>query len=186
MMKKIGTIGVDTGQFIIGDPCYGADLALHPHTESHDLAMLCHDVIANNGGGNVKPFDKTKTDAHGITKPTAISYAVCGSTGYGDGAYPVYAEYNNDGRLVALTINFLDDADTEGDACDRQDDDAIVPTYVSEDSFADDQLSNGESSRTCRVCDRCGHYVDARDLDEHLDQHDTGLIDDTKPTEIWP
>lgn len=34
--------------------------------------------------------------------------AVASSSGYGDGGYPVYAEFNEEGRVKSLTIQFID------------------------------------------------------------------------------
>jgi hypothetical protein len=33
--------------------------------------------------------------------------AVVFSTGYGDGYYPVYAEFNEDGRIAKVVIEFI-------------------------------------------------------------------------------
>ena len=30
------------------------------------------------------------------------------STGYGDGVYPVYAEFNDEGRIAAVTVEFIE------------------------------------------------------------------------------
>jgi hypothetical protein len=39
--------------------------------------------------------------------------AVVFNTGYGDGYYPVYVKYNEDGRVVKVVIDFEGDLDEE-------------------------------------------------------------------------
>jgi hypothetical protein len=34
--------------------------------------------------------------------------AVCTSTGWGDGLYPVYVEYDRDGRVARLIVEFME------------------------------------------------------------------------------
>lgn len=116
----IGNVGVDSGQLMITDPCYvkdfdsqedanfedslpeGVDLNKHhneeplndyPYTYGGACAASCNrdrgsTLISNNG------FD---------------GMGACFSTGYGDGSYPVYLEYNDEGRVKSVTVEFIDD-----------------------------------------------------------------------------
>jgi len=40
---------------------------------------------------------------------SARSRAVAFTTGYGDGCYPVYAEFNDEGRIAKIVIDFIED-----------------------------------------------------------------------------
>jgi len=108
MLKLIGKFGVDSGQAMVGDPCY---------LDSW-----------NNWDDKAEPFDnyKNKTGEYsylGACNATiekgygqlGHGSAVVFSTGYGDGVYPVYAQID-DGRVVKVVIDFngtLDDEDID-------------------------------------------------------------------------
>ena len=92
---KRGKVGVDSGQIMVGDPCYiGADFAgEHDAKPAMNYAGACAASLSpkqcgNFGGG---------------------SMAFCTSSGYGDGEYPVYVKYNSDGRVAAIMIRFCED-----------------------------------------------------------------------------
>lgn len=98
----IGSFGVDSGQVMIGDPCYLDDWNNNKDDEfntypqragEYSYLGACQATIENKiqagvlGGG----------------------LSVVAVTGYGDGVYPVYAEYNSDGRISKITIEFEDE-----------------------------------------------------------------------------
>jgi len=109
---KLGEIGVDSGQVMVCDPCYldgwksnefitkGNKDTRRTHTFSYDGACreTCH---APEKGGQL-----------------GGALAVVASSGYGDGTYPVYAEYNREGRLIRLTVEF--DEQLEEDVDDEE------------------------------------------------------------------
>ena len=96
-----GTFGVDSGQAMVGDPCYldewktnvGEDWNLEGKVGDYSYQGASATTIENNYG------------------ELGISTAVVFSTGYGDGLYPVYVKLNNDGRVSKVVIDFEGDID---------------------------------------------------------------------------
>ena len=96
MRKRIGSVGVDSGLMYVGDPCYivGADSTIMRKTPTWDefyKAYLDHD-------------DRVSIVAP-VTAEASLGIAV--SSGYGDGVYPVYADFGADGVIRRLTIEFV-------------------------------------------------------------------------------
>jgi hypothetical protein len=96
-----GTFGVDSGQAMVGDPCYldqwktnvGEDWNLEGKVGDYSYQGASATTIENNYG------------------ELGIGTAVVFSTGYGDGLYPVYVKLNNDGRVSKVVIDFEGDID---------------------------------------------------------------------------
>lgn len=94
-----GSFGVDSGQAMVGDPCYLDNWDTNKNDEwnieskvgQYSYHGASATTLANNYGeiGN--------------------SSAVVFSTGYGDGIYPVYVEMNSDGRVSKVVIDFEGD-----------------------------------------------------------------------------
>lgn len=91
----VGHVSVDSGQLILVDPCYlkewrdgPFDLDFKP---DNDYAKCCLASLSIRGGGQV--FN---------------DLAVCFSTGWGDGTYPVYAT-KEDGRIVRIEVDMAGD-----------------------------------------------------------------------------
>ena len=113
---KLGEIGVDSGQVMVCDPCYldewkanefmGGDKdTARTHEFSYDGA--CRETCnAPEGGGQL-----------------GDALAVVASSGYGDGTYPVYAEYNREGRLIRLTVEFDEQLDPEEEDDEEEEED---------------------------------------------------------------
>lgn len=98
--RKIGEIGVDSGQVVVTDPCYLKDWK-DGHFEDgakpdNDYARCCVASLKPEGGGEVEGRS-----------------AVCSSTGWGDGSYPVYVEYDRDGRVARLIVEFDEEYEPE-------------------------------------------------------------------------
>lgn len=97
-----GSFAVDSGQAMVGDPCYldGWDTNKNDEWElegkvgQYSYQGASATTLANNYGG-------------------LGNSAVVFSTGYGDGLYPVYVQMNDDGRVGKVVIDF--DGDIEGD-----------------------------------------------------------------------
>ena len=87
--RKMGSVGVDTGQLIIGDPAYFV------HKDSGMSSVL---KKAMRGEGRDRGFNYKRTGKPGLGYMT--------STGWGDGLYPIYATYR-DGRVAKLEIDFM-------------------------------------------------------------------------------
>jgi hypothetical protein len=89
----IGHCGVDSGQILLIDPCYvyEDDFALSQSPTGLPYDECCRITLSDDGAG--------QTSNSGVVTSTA----------WGDGNYPVYAEYK-DGRIVSVTIKFDDTA----------------------------------------------------------------------------
>lgn len=93
MRKHIGNVSVDAGLMWIGDPCY----------------IIHAEKVAKSLGNDWIEF------AHGLRGQDFREYShdsgagglgvVVGSFG-GDGVYPVYAETNERGRVLRVTVEF--------------------------------------------------------------------------------
>lgn len=94
----IGHFSVDSGQAMIGDPCYldnwdtnkFDEFDTYPaHAGKYSYLGACEATLTNNHG------------------ELGMATAVVFSTGYGDGLYPVYAEMNDEGRIARVIIDFI-------------------------------------------------------------------------------
>ena len=92
-----GQIGIDSGQAMIGDPCYIDDWDTNKNEEW-------------NIEGKVGQYSYHGASATTLAKDfgeLGHARAVVFSTGYGDGVYPVYVYLNDDKRVSAVIIDFL-------------------------------------------------------------------------------
>ena len=107
----VGVCGVDSGQIMLTDPCYVRDFV---------------DEMANGEefDGSIQPnhrgeFPYTYNGACSATLSDEMAgqlgacQGVVVTTGWGDGLYPVYVTYSDDGRIATATISFLGDDDKE-------------------------------------------------------------------------
>jgi len=99
--EKVGTISVDAGVVMVGDPCYtqGEDATSHVGTWEEFLGRTWPDVFG--------PRAKLRTkmgDAVPALGDPGIGIVV--SSGYGDGQYPVYVQ-RQDGRVKAVKVVFF-------------------------------------------------------------------------------
>ena len=98
-MTLIGHFAVDSGQAMVGDPCYLDEWDTNKNEEwniegkvgEYSYHGASATTLANNYG------------------ELGIANAIVFSTGYGDGYYPVYAEMNEDGRVARIVIEFIGD-----------------------------------------------------------------------------
>jgi hypothetical protein len=98
-MTYVGSFAVDSGQAIVGDPCYlDAWEAKYDNFEEH----------VNKAGeyGYLGACQATLSSGFGVL---GMGKAVAFTTGYGDGYYPVYAQFDNDGRIAKIVIDFVDE-----------------------------------------------------------------------------
>jgi hypothetical protein len=105
---QIGTISVDAGIVMIGDPCYRFDNPL-PAANDWDAFV----------GATLAAGDRA------VSQPLGNGCGIVVPTGWGDGEYPVTATFVN-GRIVSVTIDFdppADDDEEEDDDDDWGDDD---------------------------------------------------------------
>ena len=111
MLKLIGKFGVDSGQAMIGDPCY---LDSWQTWESEKEPFENH---KNKKGefSYLGACNATIENTHGVLGQGS---SVVFTTGYGDGVYPVFAEIE-DGRVVKVVIDFNGTLDENGNEVDN-------------------------------------------------------------------
>lgn len=98
--KQIGEIGVDAGLCWIGDPCYILHADPAPKAIGKDWSAFCDMLHADGQYPTCKQLDYDLGHA---------GLGVVVSTGYGDGLYPVFAEFNEEGRIARVCVEFIDD-----------------------------------------------------------------------------
>ena len=99
----VGSFSVDSGQAMVGDPCYldqwktneGEEWNLEGKVGDYSYQGASATTLASNAG------------------ELGIATAIVFNTGYGDGLYPVYVKYNEDGRVVKVVIDFEGDLDED-------------------------------------------------------------------------
>lgn len=122
---EVGKVGVDAGMVMVGDPCYldgygkdstdgfnyvQAEIERQQKAKKFDYSYsgACAATLSENSAGQL-----------------GLASAVAVSSGYGDGVYPVFATYNDDGRIVKLEVIFEgEDEDYESDNDDEDEEDA--------------------------------------------------------------
>jgi hypothetical protein len=93
---QAGWFSVDSGQAMVGDPCY-LDQWKTNEGEEWDLE------------GKIGQYSYQGASATTIENSygeLGIGTAVVFNTGYGDGYYPVFVEMNEDGRISKVVIDF--------------------------------------------------------------------------------
>ena len=104
-LTLIGEFAVDSGQAIIGDPCYLEDWK--PWNSEEDNF---EDHVNKVGEyGYLGACNATLGKGFGQLGNQAVAF----STGYGDGLYPVYAHITDDGRVGMVVIDFTGEYDVE-------------------------------------------------------------------------
>ncbi len=98
-----GSIGVDSGQAMVGDPCYLDNW----DTNKNDSWEL------EGKEGQYSYQGASATTIASNYGELGIASAVVFSTGYGDGVYPVYVQINEDGRVAKVVIDFEGDIDEQ-------------------------------------------------------------------------
>ena len=78
---KVGTLGIDSGHLIIIDP------GMAPSVQEFSSFVF--------------------PEKHGVAKELEFPSGVAAITGHGDGDYPIYALYDDEGDYVGLTICFF-------------------------------------------------------------------------------
>jgi hypothetical protein len=104
-LTLIGEFAVDSGQAIVGDPCYLEDWK---PWNSDEVKFEDH---ANRVGeyGYLGACNATLGKGFGELGNQAVAF----STGYGDGLYPVYADITADGRIGMIVIDFTGEYNVE-------------------------------------------------------------------------
>jgi len=103
-LEYIGSFAVDSGQAMVGDPCYldgwktneGEEWNLEGKVGQYSYQGASATTLENTG-----------------TMELSSGKAVVFSSGYGDGLYPVWAQFNNDGRIAKIVIEFIGDEEQD-------------------------------------------------------------------------
>lgn len=99
-MTYIGSFAVDSGQAIVGDPCYLEDW----QPWNSDINKFEEHETRAGEYGYLGACGITLSSGYGeLGRSSAVAF----TTGYGDGLYPVYAEINEDGRVARIVIDFV-------------------------------------------------------------------------------
>jgi hypothetical protein len=105
-LTLIGEFSVDSGQAIIGDPCYLEDWkpwnSEEDNFEDHTNRVGEYGYLGACNATLGKGFGQ-------LGGATAVAF----STGYGDGLYPVYADITEDGRVGMIVIDFTGEYNVE-------------------------------------------------------------------------
>ena len=121
--RLLGYCGVDSGQLIITDPCYlkeWQDGEAYPGLEN-EHGSEWHEAIKRRQKEYEKGNYAPANSYEGACLATCLDIrggecfgglGVATSTGYGDGSYPVIAEYL-DGRVARIIIEFISDEEED-------------------------------------------------------------------------
>jgi len=96
MLKLAGYFTVDSGQAMVGDPCYLDDWDTNKN-EEWNIEGKAGDYSYHGASAT------TIANAYG---ELGHAKAVVFNTGYGDGMYPVYVELNDDNRVSKVVLDF--------------------------------------------------------------------------------
>ena len=103
MLKLAGYFTVDSGQAMVGDPCYLDDWDTNKN-EEWNIEGKAGDYSYHGASAT------TITNSYG---ELGNAKAVVFSTGYGTGMYAVYVELNDDNRISTVIIDFEGTIDLE-------------------------------------------------------------------------
>jgi hypothetical protein len=98
-VSLVGHFSVDSGQAMIGDPCYLEEWSADENEEW-------------NLEGKEGKYSYQGASATTVKRDAGIlgSILIVFSTGYGDGSYPVYVHYSEDGRVLMALIDMSGEA----------------------------------------------------------------------------
>ena len=114
--EYIGTIGVDSGQMMLADPCYVKDFA-DDNSDAEGVMKLMEAM--KDGSDNSFSYigacsqSNTPQQAGVLVNDIGAEMGVVGSSGFGDGGYPVYVKRHDFGewgkRVVEMKIEFVNE-----------------------------------------------------------------------------
>lgn len=99
--KLIGHIGVDAGLCWVGDPCYILHTDTPPKAIGKNWGDFCNGLTKYERGMEISLQHKSYNYDNGHE-----GLGVVVGTGWGDGSYPVYAEFEH-GRVARITVDFM-------------------------------------------------------------------------------
>lgn len=98
-----GSFTVDSGQAMVGDPCY-----LNNYDPNTNEDWNLEGKIGQYSYQGISATTLAK-DFGEIGEGNAVAF----STGYGDGVYPVYVKLDQDNRVVMAVIDFNGELDDD-------------------------------------------------------------------------
>ena len=99
-VSLVGHFSVDSGQAMVGDPCY---LGGWSADEDKEWNLEGKENQYSYQGASATTL---KNDVGVLGNGDSVVF----STGYGDGSYPVYVHYNEDGRVLMALIDMSGEA----------------------------------------------------------------------------
>jgi hypothetical protein len=102
-LEYVGSFAVDSGQAMVGDPCY-LDQWKTNEGEEWNLEGKAGDYSYHGASAT------TIANSVGVL---GTGSSVVFNTGYGDGLYPVYVQYGPDGIVSKVVIDFNGEIDGE-------------------------------------------------------------------------
>lgn len=111
--QLVGEIYVDSGSVMVGDPCYtqGADASNASKDWNEFLAKTWPRTFGEKALPDPTARNRAMDSVVNALENPGIGIVV--SSGFGDGAYPVYVKYSDEGnwgkRVAELKIVFIDD-----------------------------------------------------------------------------
>lgn len=97
--RRMGYVGVDSGNIWIGDPCY-------------IMGENPPEVTRNWDHFVERMFDpRTRTTDDSFSQPVGDKLGMAIPSGLGDGIYPVYATFDEDGAVATVTVDFAGELD---------------------------------------------------------------------------
>ena len=103
-IKSLGKFGVDSGQFMIVDPCY-----LDKWTDNEENLIYDYEKCQEGAVGEFSFNGACCTSLIGggsLLNEIGARMAVVGRTGDGDGVYEVFAHIDKEGRTRKITVEF--------------------------------------------------------------------------------
>ena len=91
-----GSFAVDSGQAMVGDPCYLDNWDTNKNEEWNIEGKV----------GQYSYQGASATTIESSYGELGLANAVVFNTGYGDGIYPVYIKLNDDNRVSMVVIDF--------------------------------------------------------------------------------
>lgn len=99
--KQIGVAAVDSGQLMIADPCYLKDWT----NTDFDPDNAKDGEFSYNGACKATLSKQAAGQLN--FKMGHAGAGVVFASGYGDGCYPVFATYNDEGRIIKVEIEMV-------------------------------------------------------------------------------
>lgn len=125
-LTYIGSISVDSGQIMIGDPCYLNEWDTNRGDEWNLQGKAGQYSYQGASATTLK-------NTHGTL---GLARSVVCSSGFGDGIYPIYAVYDENGVVAQVIIDFMDNISLQKDE-DLEDED------LEDEDLEDEDLEDG-------------------------------------------